>query len=179
MLRLLRMRWAGGGVRVGVAQGLVEEAQDVLARAPEERRGREAARAHALERGRDERAREQVRGQVAEARRGAGPERRRADRHRRSCRGERGWRGGGDLAHGGAAPEDAGDAGVHPQDVHGQRAREHDRGRPAPAGGGRADGVLRAEVDVQNDAGEEEDYCEDLRGASALHSRRGRTGRRT
>ena len=78
------------------------------ARTAEERAARDAARADVGERGGDERAREEVRG-------------------------ERGAVLLVELLL--AAAEDTGDAGVHPEDVHGERGGEREGGCPGPAGG--------------------------------------------
>lgn len=72
--------------------------------------------------------------------------------------------GRGCLSRDGAAAEDAGDAGLHPEDVHGEGAAEDESGCPCAAleGGESTQGVLDTDEDMQDDARKEEDGCEDL-----------------
>lgn len=121
---------------LSLPQRLVQQPQHMHPRPPQQR----APRAHLIDHAADDRAREEVRADGPRA------------RHHRGC----------GLLLLAAAPEDARDAGVHPEDMHGEGAGEDERGCPAPVVRPSEEGVVRADVDVEDDAGEKEGYCEDL-----------------
>lgn len=90
------------------------------------------------------------------------------------CRCQRGGSSGNETP----VAQDSPDTVIHPEDVHRQRAREHDGRGPRPARGReRTEGEGYADVDVEDDTGRKEHSGEELEGRSERAEGEGRGNR--
>ena len=148
MLWLLRDR------AIRIANCLIQKSEHALAGPTK----REAARAESVDSGRDERAREQVRGDGADARGGPCRHLRAGGCLGRRCRCE--------FTCFAAPTEDTCNTTLHPYDVHRENAGKGNSGDPAPACVVGAPAIGHGHLDVQNYAREEENGGKELQGGS-------------